>query len=246
MVREKWFAKRIAAIVLTGFLPLALPGIALALNDGRETMGEAKSQEVPKETAPAKSQTASKDTTPTESQPAAEGGSLAGVGKKSDSIGLRGTYYIAQGSDNIRLYGGIQARHHLHKAFAIELSADYRQENYNKTDAKNITTSIEVVPVQLSLLAYLMPGSRFSPFLMAGPGYYYTHLYGPNQNNSVQHRFGVHGGGGVQYFLNDCVSLDATYRYVVMQSFQQRLLSNSVYSINDSGSQVTFGLNWHF
>ncbi len=240
MVREKWFTKRIAAVALTGFLPLALPGIASAQN-----IDVAASQPAPKDTATAQSQPESKDAASTASQPAVEGSSLAGVGKKPYSIGLRGTYYIAQGSDNIRLYGGIQARHHFHKAFALELSADYRQENYNK-DTKNITTSIEVVPVQLSLLAYLMPGSRFSPFLMAGPGYYYTHLYGPNQNNSVQHRFGFHGGGGVQYFLNDSVSLDATYRYVVMQSFQQRLLSNSVYSINDSGSQITFGLNWHF
>lgn len=241
MVREKWFTGRIAAVALTGLLPLALPGVASAQN-----IDVAASQTAPTDTTQAKSQTASKDTASTESQPSVGDSSLAGVGKKANSIGLRGTYYIAQGSDNIRLYGGIQARHHFHKAFALELSADYRQENYNK-DTKNVTSSIDVIPVQLSLLAYLMPGSRFSPFLLAGPGYYYTHLISnTRQDNVIQHRFGAHAGGGVQYFLNDCVSIDATYRYVWMQSLQETLRNSSIYSINDSGSQITFGLNWHF
>src|SRR5947209_5807579 len=79
------------------------------------------------------------------------------VDYKSMSLGVRAANYKPKDGDS-SWYGGAQLRFYPGKAFGIEGSADYR-----KTDVGD--TTLKVVPLQASLLAYLIPNKVVDPFL---------------------------------------------------------------------------------
>jgi opacity protein-like surface antigen len=159
------------------------------------------------------------------------------VHKGAFSLGGRATWFDPKdGTDS--WYGGAQARLYIGEVFAIEGSADYRQNRF-------AGTRVDTYPVQVSALAYLLPGKRLSPFLLGGGGWYYTHVKS-GAFDDTQNRFGLHAGGGLQYMLNEHWSIDTTYRYVWLEkvhSQEQNIINKS---FQDSGQMVTFGLNFHF
>jgi opacity protein-like surface antigen len=111
--------------------------------------------------------------------------------------------------------GGAQVRLYLTRFFAIEGSADYRQSKF-------AGTTVHTYPVQVSALLYLLPGWRLTPFVLGGAGWYYTTVDGPGGLDDTQNRFGVHAGGGLQYFISRHFSIDSTYRYVWLEDVASR------------------------
>lgn len=153
------------------------------------------------------------------------------------SIGGRATYYDPNDADG-NWYGGAQVRAYLGKYFAIEGSADYRRNDFEDT-------KVHSYPVQVSALIYPLGHMRLAPFILGGGGWYYTSVEGPAVDDT-QNRFGAHAGGGLQFMLTRHLSIDATYRYVWLESIQSKNASLDDKKFSDNGYMVTVGLNFHF
>jgi opacity protein-like surface antigen len=160
------------------------------------------------------------------------------------SIGGRGAWYQTDtGSDGgasaHSWYGGAQARLHLTNIWALEGSVDYRQRSV-------AGTRIDIFPVQASVLAYILPNTyHICPFLLAGAGWYFTHLKGPGTVSDTDNRFGPHVGAGLEFYLNHKWSVDATYRHIWLSTINEPSTTANQH-LTDSGHQVTAGLNYHF
>lgn len=153
------------------------------------------------------------------------------------SFGIRGSYYRRDGSGagSGAWSPGAQLRMHVAKALAIEGSADYREEEFGGS-------KVDVYPVQASLLVYLVPESRLSPYLLGGGGWYYTNV---KSTNSTRNRFAPHGGAGLEWFMDHHWSLDASYRYVWNEDLEANdALGRRTFS--DRGHMGTVGLNYRF
>ena len=154
------------------------------------------------------------------------------------SLGGRATYFNPKdGGDN--WYGGGQLRFHPSHYFAIEGSADYRRTDFSGTRTHNY-------PVQVSALIYPLGTTRLAPFILGGGGWYYTTVKGPGGFEDTQNRFGLHAGGGLQFFLNRHWSIDGTYRYIWLEKVESRDQNIVNKNFQDSGHMVTIGLNFHF
>jgi opacity protein-like surface antigen len=169
-------------------------------------------------------------------------GDDSGIGSKVFSIGPRASYFTsadaAAGSG--QWSGGAQARLHM-DSLALEGSIDYRSNTFD-----NKLTTVKSYPVQVSILAYLMPGAGWSPFLLGGAGWYYTEVDGPNNYSNTTNLFGLHAGAGVEIMLNSSLSFDATYRYIWLESVTSRNAALADKNFQDSGAMVTIALNFLF
>ncbi|MCR4293951.1 MAG: porin family protein [Elusimicrobia bacterium] len=156
------------------------------------------------------------------------------------SIGGRGTYYKPRDIGG-KWGGGAQVRLHLGPALALEASADARQDRLGGT-------VVDTIPVQFSLLAYLLPGKVVSPYLLGGMGWYYTHISDEAPfGDRTDHRFGPHAGAGLQAWLNRYWSIDGSYRYVWLSAYRSRSAANPLgREIRDRGWMATGALNFHF
>lgn len=158
------------------------------------------------------------------------------------SLGARGAHAWNEGTsfeDGDHL-GGVQLRAHVFKTLAVEASVDYREQSFEA-----LGTDVDVLPVQLSALLYVLPDSRVSPFLLGGVGWYHTRVRGPAGFEQTRSRFGPHAGGGLQFFLSRRFSLDASYRYLFTEDIRTRSGGADV-SIDGQGHMLTGGLNFHF
>ncbi|OGR66601.1 MAG: hypothetical protein A2X31_04585 [Elusimicrobia bacterium GWB2_63_22] len=155
------------------------------------------------------------------------------------SLGGRAAYYRSRGAGSGEFSEGAQARYHLTRRWALELSADLRQESF--PEAK-----VDVIPIQLSVLAYLMPhGYRLAPYILAGGGWYYTHVYAPADRTDF--RFGPHAGGGVEYFLNTAWSFGGSYRYLWTEDINSQDLAHPLgRNLTDKGYMLTAAVNYSF
>ena len=151
------------------------------------------------------------------------------------SFGLRGSYYDPNDGRSDWMGGG-QLRFHLGPVVALEGSTDYRQDNISGS-------VIDVFPVQASLLIYLTPQYRVSPYLLGGGGWYYTHVRGGATDN----RFGPHAGAGLQFWMNHHWSIDGSYRYLWISDYQSQTRDRPLgTNISDRGHQVTAAINYRF
>ena len=162
-----------------------------------------------------------------------------GVGEKTLSIGPRAAYATPKDGDGAWAPGA-QLKLHLSKGLGLEASIDYLKNDFGPL------TTIKTYPVQASLLAYLMPGSSLSPYLLGGAGLYYTKIDGPLGYESNTSRLGLHAGAGVEIMLNSSLSLDGAYRYVWLESVASHDASALDKNYQDSGSMFTIGLNLLF
>jgi len=155
------------------------------------------------------------------------------------SIGGRAVYYRPSGSSRGDFGEGLQARYHLTRRWALEGSADLRQEDL-------AGTKMDVVPLQLSVLIYLMPhGYKFAPYILAGGGWYYTHIYAPVDSSGF--RFGPHAGGGAEYFLNTTWSFGGSYRYLWTQDIHSVDAAHPLgRNLRDKGFMLTAAVNYSF
>lgn len=162
------------------------------------------------------------------------------VGASRLSLGGRAAWFEPSDAraGNGEVFGGAQVRLHLARAFALEGSADYRQQKFASTTA-------DIFPVQASLLAYLAPDWRASPFLLAGAGWYFTRVKGPGGLDETDNRFGPHVGAGLQIMLTSRWSIDGTYRYIWIDDVRSREGALDA-DYKDRGHMGTVGLNFHF
>lgn len=155
------------------------------------------------------------------------------------SIGGRGGYYRAKGAAGGDFTEGAQARYHLTRRWALEGSVDLRKDKFGGTN-------VDVIPLQLSVLVYLMPHSyRFAPYLLAGGGWYYTHVGAPA--SSYEFRFGPHAGGGAEFIINETWSADGSYRYLWSEDIRSQDLAHPLgRNFSDKGYMLTAAVNYWF
>ncbi len=156
------------------------------------------------------------------------------------SFGPRATYFKPKDGDGV-WSGGAQLRIRPWRFLGFEGSVDYRREKFE-------STRVDVYPVQASVLAYILPMRSVDIFLLGGGGWYYTHVDRPSPaDDETKHRFGAHAGAGVDIYLSRAWSIDGTYRYIWLEKFNSTDDSNLLdKELDDRGSQVTIGLNYHF
>jgi hypothetical protein len=143
------------------------------------------------------------------------------------SVGGRATWFDPHDGQS-RWFGGGQVRVYPFKYLAFE------------------GTRIHTYPVQVSALIYPLGMTRLAPFLLGGGGWYYTTVKGPGNFDDTQNRFGVHAGGGLQFFFNNHVSIDSTYRFIWLENVQSKDQNIKDKSFDDNGHMITAGLNFHF
>jgi opacity protein-like surface antigen len=153
------------------------------------------------------------------------------------TFGGRAAYYRPKDADHGTLNGGAQLRLHLTSVLAVEGSADYRQNNYG-------STTVDIVPVQLSLMAYLIPNAIVSPYILGGVGWYYTHVQG---SSTSQNRYGPHAGAGLEVALARNWTVDGSFRYMWTQSLTAPTTTSPAgKNFSDNGFMLTTALNYRF
>lgn len=125
---------------------------------------------------------------------------------------VRGT--AEPGAESTRFSGGFLRLQGSGKT-AIELSIDYGS-HLNET----LNERIKDYPIQGSLLMYLMRSS-FSPYVLAGVGWYSQRVDYLDENAEVEsattRRFGYHAGVGGEVRLGQRAAVHVDYRYTFIR-----------------------------
>ena len=58
--------------------------------------------------------------------------------------------------------------------------------------------------------------------------------------------FGLHAGGGLQFFFNRHFSIDSTYRYIWLEKIESKDQNIVGKKFNDNGYVITIGVTFHF
>ncbi|MDD5209121.1 MAG: porin family protein [Elusimicrobiales bacterium] len=155
------------------------------------------------------------------------------------SVGGRAAYSRPKGADHGDFAEGAQVRYHLTRRWALEGSVDLRREKFSGT-------KVSVVPIQLSVLVYLMPhGYRFAPYILAGGGWYYTQVDTPADSSGF--RFGPHAGAGVEFFRNSAWSFGGSYRYLWTPDIHSQDAAHPLgRNLRDEGFMLTAAVNYSF
>ncbi|MCX5789701.1 MAG: outer membrane beta-barrel protein [Elusimicrobia bacterium] len=152
------------------------------------------------------------------------------------TIGGRAAYYRPKDADHGTLNGGAQVRLHITSVIAVEGSTDYRQNKFGGT-------TVDIFPVQASLMLYLSPNWLISPYILGGVGWYYTHV----QDGSTTNRYGPHAGAGVEVALARHWTIDGSYRYLWTQSLDAPTTASPAgKNFSDNGFMLTAALNFRF
>jgi opacity protein-like surface antigen len=155
------------------------------------------------------------------------------------SFGPRASYFKPKDADG-KWSGGAQLRLWPGSPVGFEGSVDYRRETFGDTE-------VHIYPVQASILLNLIPHSPVNLFALGGAGWYYTHIDRPDPfKDDTDNRLGVHAGGGLLVHLGAGWSLDGTYRYVWLDKLTTKDAALQDKQLEDSGHQVTIGLNYNF
>lgn len=142
-------------------------------------------------------------------QPFADPGTGAGIlGAAVRTTGGSGTTFVGGALGITRLTG----------VLGLELFVGYRKDTYDQSGAPVLR--VEQIPVQLSLLAYLLPNLRVQPYLLGGIGYYRIWCTGEGLlepwGGTIENKFALHAGAGVDVRVSRAVSLRLDGRYIFL------------------------------
>lgn len=156
------------------------------------------------------------------------------------TLGPAGGYLKAKGTDRGTWFAGAQARFHFLGYFAAEGAITFHENSYDHG-----TVHVTQYPVQVSGMFYPIPGGQFQPYVVGGVGWYYTRItYSgvlSDISNQTEHKFGGHGGAGLEILLGPRTSIDGDIRYIFVSPS-----SSQVKSGDFDYWQVTFGVNFIF
>ena len=119
-------------------------------------------------------------------------------------------------SDEGTWMAGLQVRFPLSPMFAIEGSIDFHSSEFSDGD-------IEVIqwPVQVSLLWFILPKAKITPYVLGGVGWYYTTTDFSGSLSGVdsdtESMFGAHLGIGARLSLGQSLSLNGDLRYIFIE-----------------------------
>lgn len=132
--------------------------------------------------------------------------------------GFLGAVTRAAGSSGPTFVGGALGITRLTGVFGLELLIGHRIDTYDEAGTRALR--VQQIPVQLTLLAYVLPNLRVQPYLLGGIGYYRIWATGvgtrETEGRSIENKFALHAGGGVDVRVSRSVSLRLDARYVFL------------------------------
>lgn len=151
-------------------------------------------------------------------------------------LGGRAVFYRPKDADHGTWGPGMLVRGSLGGAYGFEVSLD-------DTRHSAAGATYNVLPLQLSLLGFTNPDQALSPYLLAGPGWYFTRVGGPGAHNETLFR--LHAGAGLQLLGGGNWSIDGSWRYIWSAVWRFNDYGHPWGSdYHEQGSMWTLALNW--
>ena len=158
-------------------------------------------------------------------------------------VGLLGSYERTPDATGGAFAGGAHVLARLTGVLGAELFAGFRRVAYEEGGAKVLRVS--QVPVQLSVIGYLLPNLRIQPYLLGGGGYYriWATSLGPEEarGRSIENKFALHAGAGIDVRTDRAFSIRAEGRYIFLNVDAVTALGKSA-----KGWQTGAGFNVYF
>jgi opacity protein-like surface antigen len=152
------------------------------------------------------------------------------------TLGPRIGYADAKDADNGTWMVGIQSRLHIFSWLAVEGSVDYRKDEFENGDIESVS-----IPIQFSGIVFLPVDWSFRPYGLVGFGWYVTETKFSGafaaQKDESDTDFGGHAGLGVDFKLNESLTLDVDFRFI-WRNEPPKVASNYDFY------QITAGLNF--
>jgi len=150
-------------------------------------------------------------------------------------VGFRGGLFKSNDAENLKLYGGLQARWKVFPALSLEGTFDFRQEE-SYPGGRKITS----YPFMASALFYLIPGAKISPYLLGGLGWYYAKIE-DSSGSSTTNTVGAHLGGGLDIPLSPEICFNTDLRYYLLNYGDQK-----VKDLKTDGYIISAGFTFYF
>lgn len=132
--------------------------------------------------------------------------------------GLLGFVYRPPDAAGPTFLGGAQVLTRFTGVLGVELFIGYGSSRYEQDGATVL--GVRQLPVQFSVLAYLLPNGRVQPYLLGGVGYYriWDTWEGPRaaQGKSIENKVGFHAGAGIDVRTGRAFSIRLEGRYVFL------------------------------
>ncbi len=160
-------------------------------------------------------------------------------------VGLLGFYARTPDAEGATFTGGAHVLGRVTGVLALELYAGYRRDTY--AEGGTSVLRVSQVPVQLSLVAYLLPNLRAQPYLLGGGGYYriWTTGLGPQValGEDTENKFALHAGAGVDVRTGRRFSVRIDGRWVFLDV---DALAKAAPGKSAGGWQAGLGFNLYF
>jgi outer membrane protein W len=160
-------------------------------------------------------------------------------------LGLHGNYFNTNDADDGTIRAGLQARLRITSGITAELSADYRDEEFEDGDI-----SVEGYPFQLSALWYIFGRGGINPHLIFGGSWYNADVTVRSEGGLTREYsaddFGYHGGFGIELHMTERSFLHADVRYMFIDIDYGGVLDAADTKIDSDGFVVQLGLTFYF
>lgn len=167
-----------------------------------------------------------------------QGGIVLPMGKLAEDVDLEAEEGIGGFQGKMGFGGGLCVDYFITKEFALGLDGSYATFESDYADAGDA----KATTMQFGLHGkYMVPtGGPMVPYLFVGGGMYNAKLTDIGMDDLSQTKFGVNGGVGVGYKINDMVSLGVNGAYhMALGEFKPEIDGTEVVVLDD-WSYMTF------
>ncbi|MBT3193433.1 MAG: outer membrane beta-barrel protein [Verrucomicrobia bacterium] len=124
-------------------------------------------------------------------------------------LGYRGGYMRMPDADDGAGMVGAFLRFALGEDVLLDTAIYYHDEELSED------VSLELIPIQLSLMLYLLgTDGPVRPFMLGGCGVYWTRTTENGVRSDSEYDFGGHLGAGMDFALSERMFIEADFRYI--------------------------------
>ncbi len=173
-------------------------------------------------------------------------------------IGPRAGWYASNDAEEGAWYFGIAGRLRLGKNVGLEAALDYRTAERFSTgqiDLRSYNADVAYMPLTVSAMIFLPFGTYFSPYAVAGLGWYYTFVDYDVLSTTIpqlREKFedensfvpGYHFGAGLEIVLSSNFALHGEFRYLFLDTEVNTIKDVTTLDVdtrNSDGIVLSFG-----
>jgi len=152
-------------------------------------------------------------------------------------VGVRGGYMRMSEAEDGAILGGGFFRTDWREVVFIDASVYYHSEEITRT------TDVELIPIQLSAMLFLLGRDNLlNPFVLGGGGLYWTRTTVTGRDTKSEFDFGWHLGLGGDYNLSDKMFIEADFRYIWLDTeTEDATFGDALKNFNHWIASVGFG-----